>query len=166
MARALVDVKSSHRVPVRLKNCDNEAKVIKRGTVLATVQTIKVVDESLDNCNDSLLYKLISDTKENTASEYHDQITDLVLKYQDTFTKDDGLLGRTDLVKHKIDTGDAQPIIQRAYILPFHRKPEADKQIEDMLKQDGSLRLCVDYRKRNLVTKKDAYPIPNIHQSL
>ncbi len=33
-------------------------------------------------------------------------------------------------------------------------------------KKDGSLRLCVDYRKVNEVTRKDAYPIPKVDDTL
>lgn len=90
-------------------------------------------------------------------------------------------LGRTSLITHDIDVYDATPIKQRFYpVSPAVEKLEY-KEIDRMLtlgvieesKSDWSspmrlvikpnkLRLCLDARKVNSVTKKDAYPLPNI----
>ena len=42
-------------------------------------------------------------------------------------------LGRTSLVKHVIDTGDATPIRQKPYQTTLEDREEIDRQVDDML---------------------------------
>lgn len=91
-------------------------------------------------------------------------------------------LGRTSLVCHYIDVGDARPIKQRYYPVSPAVQKIIDEEVERMLKMDviklsnspwcspmaivkksnGKFRLCLDARKLNDITKKNAYPLPNI----
>lgn len=90
-------------------------------------------------------------------------------------------LGRTSLIKHSIDVGDAKPIKQRFYpVSPAVEKlmfGEIDRMLElgviepstsawsspmRLVVKPNKVRLCLDARKLNSVTKKDAYPLPNI----
>jgi hypothetical protein len=43
-------------------------------------------------------------------------------------------------------------------------KSSAGYPILFVAKKDGTLRLCVDYRKLNAITKKNRYPLPNIQE--
>ena len=104
----------------------------------------------------------------------------LFKKYRDVFAFPGDQLGRTSLVQHVIDTGDAMPIKQRPYRASPYVKKEIDRQVDEVLengiiqesvspwstpvvlvkKKDGSYRLCVDFRKLNKATKLYSFPMP------
>ena len=114
------------------------------------------------------------------------QVKDLLLKHSDAFATADGKVGSTDLVRHTIDTGNASPI-KTPYRPPaFAKRAIIDENLDQMLengviepsnspwsspvvlanKKDGSARFCIDLRRLNNITKKDAYPLPNINDCL
>lgn len=91
-------------------------------------------------------------------------------------------LGQTSLVTHSIDTGNATPIKQRHYPVSPAVQAMMDEELSRMLelgvitesnspwsspivmvkKSNGKIRLCLDVRKVNAVTVKDAYPTPTV----
>lgn len=105
----------------------------------------------------------------------------LLSKYSQMFSWQGTKLGRTNIVKHAIDTGKARPSWQlpRRIPPPFPEekeivKDEAMKPFQSpwvscialLKKSDCSLRLCTRYGELNAVTKSDAFPLPQINDWL
>lgn len=129
---------------------------------------------------------MVKECEENISEEEREQLYRLLLEYADVFVDSDDELGRTSAVQHSITTGDHQPIKQPCRQIPVARQEHAHKLVREMLerdviqpsnspcaspvvlaqKKDGSYRFCVDYRKLNSVTRKDAYRLPQIDETL
>lgn len=120
------------------------------------------------------------------ASAEQDKVRSLLKQYQTVFTTHDGDQGCTDLIAHEIPLLDDMPVRQR-----FRRVPPSDYEaVKDHIRQllesqlirescspyaspivvvkkkDGSIRLCVDYWQLSSKTRRDAFPLPRIEESL
>lgn len=107
-------------------------------------------------------------------------------KWQSVFSRGPIDLGHTDLVRHEINLADKTPFKEPVRRISPALFEEVREHISEMLeaeairpsqspyssnvvvvrKKDGTIRLCIDFRKLNLRTIKDAYPIPRIEDSL
>ena len=120
------------------------------------------------------------------SAEEREEACLLLGKYASVFSSHDGDLGCTNLIAHEIPLLDDTPIRQRYRRIPPSEYEVVKEHISQLLdaqvirescspfaspivlvkKKDGSLRLCVDYRQLNSRTRKDAFPLPRIEESL
>jgi transposase InsO family protein len=206
IARTLVDP-SRDKVLLRAVNLTAKPQTVYKGTRVATCERI---DKLLDSKVDKTLYEtarvnkmsstpdnsdagvpehlegLYATCKDNLTADQQHTFREFLVTHQSVFAKSKGDLGRTNVVKHKINTGTAVPVKQPPRRVPLAQQEEAAQEVKHMLetgviepskspwaspvvlvkKKDGSIRYCIDYRKLNHVTIKDSYPLPRINESL
>ena len=108
------------------------------------------------------------------------QARELLLKWEHLFAHSDLDLGKTSLTKHKIKLTDQKPCKEHYRYIPSHMYDDMRAHIQEMLaigaihqshslwaspvdlvwKKDDGLRFCIDLRKLNNWTVKDAYLLP------
>lgn len=113
-----------------------------------------------------------------------DEVKWLLQEYQDVFKDTLPGLPPDRAVEHVIDTGDAMPINRHPFKMSPRELDELRKQLAELLelglirpssspwgapvlfvrKKDGSMRLCIDYRAINRVTKRNSHPLPRIDE--
>ena len=129
------------------------------------------------------LEDLLNRSSRHLDAGQREEVAGLLTEFADVFATSDDDLGKTGIVKHRIDTGGVKPIRQPARGMPIHQRKEAEAEVQKMLERevieqsstpwaspivlvkDGSTRFCVDYRRLNDVTIKDSYPLPRIGDS-
>ena len=132
--------------------------------------------------NPNFVQELVSNVHNSLPESTRRVLTDILVRHADVFSQAEDDLGTTDTVTHSIDTADAKPIRERLRRYPPAHMEAISQQVDDYLRQgviepassawasnlvlvkkkDGSYRCCVDYRRLNAVTRKDAYPLPRI----
>ena len=123
---------------------------------------------------------------ESWKEQQQSSVKKLLEEYQHLFALNLKELGRTSLVQHKIKLSSDKPFKERYRRIPPHQHEEVQKHLQEMLaigaiqrstspwvspvvlvcKKDGSLRFCIDLRKLNNQTIKDAKSLPRIEDSL
>ncbi|KZR98175.1 Uncharacterized protein APZ42_006531, partial [Daphnia magna] len=136
-----------------------------------TMASIRVASTSINTAAvESALPDIDEKNKENLRR--------LIINNYNSFAFKTSELAHTTLVKHVIVTQGQGPIRQRAYHTSPKQKEIAKNIIEELMqnkiirnsmspwaapivlviKKTGDVRLCVDFRKLNAITKKDSFP--------
>ena len=209
VARTLVDVKEDRVVPLRVFNVSDNVYNLAAETVVALAKPVidvtsletyeengsvvgqarvmnqHVTGETIERTLPEPLQELLEHCTDLTDSETA-RLKELLYDYQHVFSLTEGDLGTTQMVKHRIETGNVLPIRQQPRRNSPWKHDEIERQVADLLhqgrvtessspwsspvvlvaKKDGSQRLCVDYRQLNAATVKDAFPLPRVDDSL
>ena len=135
---------------------------------------------------EKLFSKLDLSGSDSWSEEEKNSVRNLIEKFHHIFAVEDLELGKTNIVKHEIHLDNYVPFKERYRRIPPHQYEEVKKHLNEMLeigairrssspwasavvlvrKKDGTLRFCIDLRKLNARTIKDAYSLPRIEDSL
>ena len=178
---------------IAVMNLTSRPKSIKAGTLvgqaeMVTIQTV-VNEEAEDQSNmDQKVHvqSIVEGLPEDLTDEERQKAISFIQSHSDAFSKAEFDIGRTKLIPHCIDTGNNRPVRQQLRRHPQAHLQFIDEEVKRMLDHDiiepsaspwsanvvlvtkktGKLRFCIDFRKLNSLTYRDAYPIPKIDSCL
>ena len=141
---------SSTRFVVTINNWGTEPVTLTKDQQVGSVEPAVLVSEDDPVWEDSETQVLMCQTRSMSeryeqlkeqlqigaqlAPQERDQMEQMLLAQLDVFALSDEELGKTDLISHSIDTGDAKPVKTLPHRLPYTLRKELE---EEMIKLEG-----------------------------
>jgi transposase InsO family protein len=187
VSQCLVSVGGGIRdVCVELVNTSSRERCVQSGSVLCALQSAEVESSGNTVIPEQNDESWLSKFQWPDDSAQADAIRALVLQYKDVFSTHALDYGQTDLVEHRIDLIDDKPIKLRHRRIPPSMIDEVRQYLEELLaakqirpskspwsfplvlvrKKDGSLRMCVDYRRLNELVIRDSFSLPRLDETM
>ena len=114
------------------------------------------------------------------------QFERMLMEYHNIFSLEQNEIGCTDAAEHVIELLDTEPFKERFRRIAPPLVEEVREHLQEMLdggaiwpsqspwcnavvlvcKKDRGLRFCIDFRQLNSRTKKDAYPLPHMQETM
>lgn len=190
-ARSVMSIDTT--LSVNLINLSDKSVKLYKGSTLGELQPLEDTIESrfadlhFETFTErSDFEKKVNLDSNNLSAEDKQRVLDMLWKNKEAFAFNPKKPPTTTATQHTINVENAKPI----NVPPHRQPPRVDKivseHITEMLdnnliygshspwaspvvlakKKDGTWRFCVDYRRLNAVTKREAYPIPRIDDTL
>ena len=163
-----------------------------KGTQIATLDMVEAPTgrgPEQGSVGKEMLEQMMRLSERDLTETRREKLLNLLKRYSDIFAENRQDVGRTDKVTHRISTETSPSIRQPVRCVPPTKREDTRKLLQGMLdqdvirpssspwaspivlvkKKDGSTRFCVYYRKVNKVnkvTRKDAYPLPRVDDTL
>ena len=110
----------------------------------------------------------------------------MLMEHHSIFSQEPNEIGCTDTAEHIIELLDMEPFKEQFHHIAPSLVEEVWEHLQEMLdggtihlsqspwcnavvlvrKKDGGLQFCIDFRRLNNWTKKDAYPLPQMQETM
>ena len=129
-------------IPVRVMNLGDDLRRIKKGSVIASGGFVDSVlgtqsdhnGKAQNDCSKvpEHLEELYQRSISRLSSDQQQQVRNLLCEFSELFSNGPQDLGRTDVIQHRINTGDTAPLRQPPCRMPLAKRREAQQAIEEM----------------------------------